>query len=316
MTTVNQFKNVLGLYPKGWRVPLTYRHEGERKEILVRLMGVQRHELDEGNQPKPDEPQPPGRPQPGRPAPGRPGAPAGPPAPPSPALKLYEAKAGYANFYFNRMERDRLLAAFARAGDFTPLTGEWTIEASGDVRDRAATLKAVIGEEKEKGGTTAHTMVRMVVGGVEFELEPLRLNQDNNALREPPGSGGLMEALYQYRQFLTTAMKGYAGEISHGGTEPFYAPAVPGKKPDYATGHVECEVINTRHGGIATKWYFNKTDGRLVGFEVTTDREEDPCEVFVSDYRPVQGRQLPHRLEIHSGDKRYASLTVTNYQLK
>src|SRR5262249_22197756 len=27
MTTVNEFKNVLGLYPKGWRMPLTFRHE-------------------------------------------------------------------------------------------------------------------------------------------------------------------------------------------------------------------------------------------------------------------------------------------------
>ena len=34
VTTVNGFKNVLGTYPRGWRVPLTFRHEGEARERL------------------------------------------------------------------------------------------------------------------------------------------------------------------------------------------------------------------------------------------------------------------------------------------
>ena len=50
ITSVNQFKNVLGIYPKGWRVPLTYKHFGDKnredkREILVRLMGEQRQEV-------------------------------------------------------------------------------------------------------------------------------------------------------------------------------------------------------------------------------------------------------------------------------
>ena len=40
ITTVNGFKNVLGIFPKGWRVPLSYRREGERRDVYVRLMGV------------------------------------------------------------------------------------------------------------------------------------------------------------------------------------------------------------------------------------------------------------------------------------
>src|SRR5262249_39948636 len=35
MTSVNQFKNVVGLYPKGWRMPLVFRRNNERQEILV-----------------------------------------------------------------------------------------------------------------------------------------------------------------------------------------------------------------------------------------------------------------------------------------
>ncbi len=35
--SVNQFKNVLGIYPSGWKLPLTYRRDGEQKSIVVRL---------------------------------------------------------------------------------------------------------------------------------------------------------------------------------------------------------------------------------------------------------------------------------------
>src|SRR5438105_3627690 len=63
MTTVNQYKNVLGLYPKGWRVPLVFRRENQRAEIPVRLMGVQRQVLDGGG-PPPKQPGPGPGPQP------------------------------------------------------------------------------------------------------------------------------------------------------------------------------------------------------------------------------------------------------------
>ena len=39
-STVNGFKNVLGIYPKGWRVPLVYRRDDQIVDILVRLSGV------------------------------------------------------------------------------------------------------------------------------------------------------------------------------------------------------------------------------------------------------------------------------------
>ena len=40
MTSANQYKNILGIYPKDWRLPLTVRRDNaERQEVLVRLMG-------------------------------------------------------------------------------------------------------------------------------------------------------------------------------------------------------------------------------------------------------------------------------------
>ena len=59
--SVNHFKNVLGLFPRGWRVPMEYRRPGDeegRKEILVRLMGVQRKVIVDPEDPKGGPPSP------------------------------------------------------------------------------------------------------------------------------------------------------------------------------------------------------------------------------------------------------------------
>src|SRR6202035_2609134 len=60
ITSVNQYKNTLGIVPRGWRVPLEFRGEREgkkvKKEILARLMGVQRKELPTPPMPMPMPP--------------------------------------------------------------------------------------------------------------------------------------------------------------------------------------------------------------------------------------------------------------------
>src|SRR5262249_21951264 len=86
VSSVNALKNVLGILPKGWRVPLEYRRKGQTYDILVRLRGVhreaelvsmiekpkappQRKPKRPGEPKNPEEPQPKEKP---RPAPGDP----------------------------------------------------------------------------------------------------------------------------------------------------------------------------------------------------------------------------------------------------
>ena len=40
VTTVNQFKNVLGIFPKGWRVPIKFDRDGTIIDVFIRLQGV------------------------------------------------------------------------------------------------------------------------------------------------------------------------------------------------------------------------------------------------------------------------------------
>jgi S1-C subfamily serine protease len=315
---VNGYKNVLGTFPRGWRLPLVYRHETERKETLIRLMGVMRREIEDPSKPSPSpepKPEPKPGPKPGPrpipiPGPGR--MPITPP--PAAVLKMYEAKPGFANYYFNKLELERLLKAFRTHGDFSGKTGEWVIEADGEVKNKKTTVKWVIREEKDAQGKEIRTVVRYSLGGVElYELDPIKPGQTDEERKNPPGSGGILVALYQYRQLLTLAQKGFVGEFYYGGWEPFYYPAPEGARSDFSK-RIEAEVIVTRTAGVPGKWYFDRADGKLLGCEITIlEREDDPCEIYFSDYKKdAQGRLLPQKLEVRYGKERYAQLNVQN----
>ncbi|HTU91247.1 MAG TPA: trypsin-like peptidase domain-containing protein [Gemmataceae bacterium] len=320
LRSVNHFKNIIGLYPKGWRLPIVYRRVNEKKqtethETLVRLMGVQRQELPQPGQPQP-QPGPGPRPRPGQ----RPG---GPPLPNSPANKLYKAKDSFANYYFNEREQERLLKAFHKHGDFSKSAGDWGMRSTGTLyagvgpRGKRVVADFVI---RTKGAKDRQNdLAQAIVDGLDYSLEPLNDEEKPATRRDPPDSGGLLMALYQYRQLLVYGAKGFVTSFSHGGVEPFYPPREGQTKLDYTNIRVDAEVLRTRHAGVDGKWYFSmkndETAGQLLGFEIWLDRDDDPCEVYLFDYRDVDGGgKLPHRLEIHFGDKTYANLIVNAWK--
>lgn len=312
MTSVNHFKNVLGIFPKGWRMPLVYRRDNEKREILVRLMGVQRQGED-GDDPE-ERPRP--RPRPRGPQPPEGKEKEKEKETPSPALKLYEKKEGFANYYFNKLERDRLLAAVRKQGDFGTLTGDWVVEAEAEVKQRKTDSRLSIREEAGQDGKTPRTLVTLQLGAIKFDLDPLRAGQDIQVLKDPAGSGGLLLAWYHYRRFLTQLEKGFEGGFYHGGHEPFYPPAAGGRKIESLKDlRVDAEVLRTEHAGIPVKWYFSLKDQTVLGFELTTANHEDPCEVYFSNYKTVDGRSLPHRIEVRHGNEPFGVFTVKNYQL-
>ncbi len=310
VTTVNQFKNVLGLYPKGWRVPLAIRRERESggadtRQMLVRLMGYERQE--------PEAPQPP-KPVPGRP--GQPMPPAAPkPAADSPALKLFEAKAGYANWHFNKMARDRLLANLKVRSDFSAKTGDWVMRSKAYLGEKGREGSAVFRWAAGTGATPDRMMA--LIDGIDFTLEPLKTDLSAQSLRDPPGSGGLLSALYQVRQLFQKGGSGFVGDTSHGGMEPYYPPQ--DKDPeDWSVVRVDTEVLRVALGGVESKLFFQPgAEGYLlVGLEATLDRDEDPCEIHFGDYRPVDGKLLPFKIIVSHAGRPYCRLEVQSWDLK
>ena len=288
MSSVNQFKNVLGIYPKGWRLPLTYRRAGAAKTVLIRLEGTL------AESPEPTEPKGP-----------KPAKPKKAGADKSPANKLYQAKPGFANYYYNREAQNSLKAATLAKGDFTTEQGTWVMTGTVELVDRKGEATIRFGESPE-----GLAEVKLDRGGVIDTVTPLKVGATIGELQLPQGSNGMLSALYQWRRLQTKWDGGFEGGFEHGGHEPWYA---AGEKEAIGP-RVECEVLKTRHSTFDGKWYYDLATRRLVGLESSATREDDPCELCFSDYRTVEGRELPHTITARVGERVYATIRVTNYQ--
>ena len=210
ITTVNGFKNVLGIFPKGWRVPLSFRREGERRDVYVRLMGVHTDEellrkaegalpVEEEPMPKPqpkEEPPPGGSPPKAKPdeGPGKelpkiqPKPSRGMPKdrvhqqqpPPKHVEKWIAKRPGYANYYFNEQNRDRIWSALLAQGDFSSLTGVWKLTGADAAGNK---IEIELGGDKITGRFGAKPAV-------------IDLARDLDGQLAPEGSGGLLVALH------------------------------------------------------------------------------------------------------------------------
>jgi serine protease Do len=266
-------------------------------------MGVQRRVLDDPNPSKDEGPKGKG-----------PGAPKGPP---SPAAKYYEAKEGFANYYFNKLEQDRLLKGLRNHGDFSTVAGNWTLEGTVRLKKLRTESRAKFDITEEKDGQSSKPVIRLKIDDFPYALEPFTKDQDLSALRAPETSGGLLAALYVYHRLLTQGKNGFS-DVAHGGYEPLYPPPTPGdgKTPLSQPPRVDTEVLNTRHGPFLVKWFFARSDQKLIAFELRLNENEDPCEVYLSDYRAVDGRMFPHRLQVQYGDGHYGTFHFTRLDLQ
>src|ERR1019366_1065701 len=156
----NHYKNIVGIFPRSWRVPLEYRRTGVKKEVLVRLMGVQRKELDDGGPQPKIEPKIQIKKADKIPA-----------APPSPAAKLYEPKPGFANYYFNKQEKSRLFKAFKTSSDFAALGGAWTIDGEVRLLKARTESKFQVEVKEEKIGKSEKPVVTLTIGAFPDMLE-------------------------------------------------------------------------------------------------------------------------------------------------
>lgn len=297
----NDFKNALGIYPKGWRVPLTYRRDGVETEILVRLAGVhgelelinlvQRAPRAEQPLPRPQEGPEENRPRPESPGPlPLPKLPIPTPKPkteiPAAAAKLIESKPGYANYYFNELHRDRIWSAFAAQGNFSTVAGVWNLE--GELTE-GGKISVTLEDGKASG--------RFPTGVAEVDA-----TKDLSDQLGPPGSGGLLPALHLWRRLLVHGPQKF-GDLHYYGTAPY--PEIDGL----------AEVLVGINNVVETNFVFHPQSGELALIEMFGDSELDPCEVRFLDYQPHGGRQFPTRIAVRFGDKQVAEVRWTKIEL-
>lgn len=286
--TVNTFKNVLGTFPRGWSVPLTYRRDGKTYDCVVRLTGVHAEgELAQKIQrQRPKPPDRPRRPNPDKPSP-QPKLPdihrrlAEKKPIPKIVAERYEKREGYANYFFNKSNQERVWGAFTGRGDFSSAGDRLQIAGhslgGGEVRIDLSSQEGVLvlpeGESKALFGSDLAQAIK------------------------PPRTGGLLAALHVWHRLLTVGVERF-GEVYYLGTMP-----LDGSKR-------MLDVLVGVYGGVETRFFFDPETGDLVALELFEDNESDPCEIRFQQIQPVDGRAFPHRLEIRHAGSVFATIDV------
>jgi hypothetical protein len=291
ITSPNAFKNVLGIYPRGWTVPLSYRRDGTRFDVRVKLAGVHDPtELLAKVQGAPAEAPPQGE-KPGEKPEDQPGPGHDPDGhdhnaatPPPEVVAAYEERFGYANYYFNRMHQSRLADALARQfptganGAIWTLTGQ--MDGQGDFRfvldDAAVSMALPAGETK------------------------IDLTQPLETQLGPEGSGGLGLALAMVRRLATEGPAKF-GDLHYEGTAPD------------PSGAVVADVLVGTYDVLEAWFYFHPESGQLIAVEVYPDAGVDPCTLLFGNPQEAEGRTLPTLLEVRNGDRVFGQFRIGSF---
>lgn len=300
VTTVNGFKNILGIYPRGWSIPLSYRREGKRHDIVVRLAGVHsRRELLEksGNAPIPPSPEEKPKegeekkdgekpaPKPKPPIPGH--GDKNEAKPPEQWKHLFAEKTGYANYQFNQANQDRLRKALDALGNWADSADTWEMDYSLVDNDSGVIHLGPMTVEGK-------------LAGVNHNIE---IAGDLTQKLEPSGSGGLFLALYTWKRLLQQKFDTF-GEVYYLGTAP---------RRDF---DVQYDVLVGLYDALEIRAYFDQKTGELKVLEMFPETNSDPCEIEFSDYHEADGYTLPHRMVVRYGDEPFDIITVKKWSVQ
>ena len=304
ITSANVLKNALGIYPAGWRVPVEFIRDGQIYEANVRLASLHHvgelESLIEEEAKKPPQIEPPGpkddeqgqedddnkdQKPPRIQLPQLPGAAQQlePPKLPPEVEKLYAKRSGFANYYFNEQQQQRLI-------------------------DRCRQWKALesVPQLVIDGGDSLQHEVRIEDSAEEASLRSVRgqffakFDSLDTAGNGPPGSGGMIAAVHQWHKLLHQGREGF--------DEVFYFGQLP-----FGEGLQLHDCLMAIDEGYTTQFYFDLDSGNLVGMEHFTADDRDPCLIRFSRFQPWQSSELPRRWVVRFGDNAYMEFDVDKY---
>jgi S1-C subfamily serine protease len=307
--TANTFKNLVGIFPKNWRLPVTVRgKEGERFELLVRLGGLhseaelvemtekmieppivqpelkkllekqQKQEpqkkSDKNSEPKEDakkedakkEEIPKGFKE--IEIHGADGKPVKVLQKeyfvPETVKPFYEKQRGYANYYFNKLERERVLKNWRNSfATGQPPQSAWNF--TGKLKNRPETF----GFHLDDKGVKYELPIENGFWNVDLMLETQVFIVDPiTHYQSPRGSGGLFAALYLLRQLALT------DSIKDSVTEYFGTAPIDGN-PDKLY-----DICGVAWRGNNVRFFFDTETGAVVLVEMSGSGLDFPCEIL------------------------------------
>ncbi|MEQ8837884.1 MAG: trypsin-like peptidase domain-containing protein, partial [Lacipirellulaceae bacterium] len=301
ITSANALQNVLGTFPRGWTVPITFRHEGATITKPIRLMGVHGESelVDMLQQPESRQPLPDRKPEPDGPSPDKEGPlpklpdfgqvigkePKLPPA----VAKRYQQRHGYANYWYNLNEQQRLWNLFREQAQFSGMGYRWML--SGELPS---------GDQFELETTQRQARLTLPWGDFRADFNTSDFASEGASLLSPPKSGGLLATIHLLQRFADKGLRQF-GEVYYLGRLPVGVELKP----------ADCLVGLAK--GAETRFFFDVDSGDLVAVEFWPTEDTDPCVVEFYDYATFSDRRLPARWKVVHGDQTFAELSITSW---
>jgi S1-C subfamily serine protease len=282
VSTTNQLKNILGIYPDQWRVPMTYRNEDGVVETYVRLQSLhlpsELEEIIQGEAPQ------------GRPPQRKPKPPGDQPAEKLPDEKaeslktkkdeskdvlahLYEERRGFSNYYFNRLELDRILQLQSKHGSWKDTGATWKIV--GEIPRENSAVEMQLSD----------TSVSMRLGDKTESLHP---RQGWPAAIKQRSSLGVAMGMRVWQEWMRQGPR-LMGEAVYLGRNP-----VVGRDAFLDTTRITVSDFDVMV-------YSDPDSGLIQVIEVFGEPQSDPVELYFDKYEDMQGRAAPKQLRLVYG---------------
>lgn len=267
LTSANDFQNVLGTFPEGDRVPLTWRDSTGRHSATIRLTAL--HSFRKA----------PELPQERRQRPNPDGEPESEPKPeaeqlPEEIRRLYIERDGFCNFHYNQLRQNALLQPLnTKVGAASDPTSVWVLNLQ--IPLAAATAPAELAISSETVG------LRL---GQSAWLQKISEPEPGE---EPPAFPGLLTALGQLRRLFSTNASAFSEVFAAGST--VHLPL-----------NRSLKVLITRDGIRTARWYFDESSPFPAAVDVNYSSELDEVRLILDGWQSSSGLPAPGRIGVVS----------------
>lgn len=274
ITSANDFKNIVGIFPELTRVPVTFRNDDGVQSVTTRLNAL--HQFQKAPE-LPPERQPEERPKleaPDKDA----NLLDTTPQPPKQYADLFIKKDGFTNFYFNKLKTEALLSPVLKAiGNIT--TGPastWKINVSANIN--GIEYPGIITVNQDAAG--------MDLKGLPPVLQSAeQLSGDS----ELPELYGLLAASMQWHRLFEKGKDGFSEVMSFGSER-------------LLPSETNVQILQTRSAGSVSRWGFSDTSVLPVSVDVQFSSDADEARMRFEDWQTKEAFPIPKRIAVINHD--------------
>ena len=289
VATTNQLKNILGIFPDQWRIPIRFRNESGVVETFIRLQSLHLpSELEEIIKGESAQQKPPRKPQ----EKDKDKEKQDTPKEVKPAAKdavdeLYVEKRGYSNFYFNRLELERILALQATQGRWNDTSKAWKL--NGEIPGENTNVEMLLSDEN-------------LIFRLGDKTETLHPSQGWPKWIKQRSSIGALMGMRIWQQWNRIGPR-LMGEAVYLGRNP-----VVGRD-----GLLDVTRITV--SDFDAMVYTSPETGLIQVIEVFSDKQTDPVELFFDKYETVDGRATPRTVRLVYGLETQFAIAIGTIQV-